>query len=185
MAISPPSDIVLDVLRAADPQALEAAKAKLASMRGPVAGFEVPASAEVRADLTRMAHLDRTAERPESYVKFEAMVLQNFLQSMMPSDQENVYGAGMAGDIWKSMMAEQMAGVMAKRGGIGIAEAVLGDHYTIEGEKKVALTGATDASANASRGESARLTTALVEEMQRKLVEQVGQDSAAQTGGTR
>ena len=31
MAISPPSDIVLDVARAAEPQALEAARAKLAS----------------------------------------------------------------------------------------------------------------------------------------------------------
>ena len=34
MAISPPSDIVLDVARAADPAALEAARARLMSIGG-------------------------------------------------------------------------------------------------------------------------------------------------------
>ena len=53
-------------------------------------------------DITNRAEAKKI---PESYRKFEAMVLQNFLKYMMPNDSEDVYGKGMAGDIWKSMSA--------------------------------------------------------------------------------
>ena len=65
------------------------------------------------------------------------MVLQTFIQTMLPKDAEAVYGKGMAGDMWKSLLAEQLGDAMAERGGIGIADRVLGDHY-IEGETKLA-----------------------------------------------
>jgi Rod binding domain-containing protein len=66
---------------------------------------------------------------PEAFKKFEAMVLQTFLQSMLPKDAEAVYGGGMAGDMWKSFLAQQLGEVMAERGGIGIADRILGPHY--------------------------------------------------------
>lgn len=181
MAISPPGDIVLDVLRAADPEAVAAAKAKLAAARPAAVGaeFSVDTPAQGLASPTRAAN---TAERPETYQKFEAMVLQSFLQSMMPSDQENVYGGGMAGDMWKSMLAEQVAGVMAKRGGIGIADRVLGD-YTMQDDKKVALAGATTETANGQRSESGLLSSALVDEMQRRLVETIRHDTGLEATG--
>ena len=56
------------------------------------------------------------------------MVLQTFIQNMLPKDGEAVYGKGMAGDMWKSLMAEKMAQVMAERGGIGIADRMLGQY---------------------------------------------------------
>jgi Rod binding domain-containing protein len=31
--------------------------------------------------------------------------------------------------MWRSMMAEQIAGVMAERGGIGVADRILASHY--------------------------------------------------------
>src|SRR5690606_33016247 len=59
---------------------------------------------------------------PDEYRKFEASILQNFITSMLPSDSEQIYGKGSAGEFWKSMMAEQIANGMSKNGGIGIAE---------------------------------------------------------------
>ena len=77
------------------------------------------------------------------------MVLQTFVQSMMPKEAEDVYGEGMAGDMWKSMMSQQLGTVMADRGGIGIADSLLKGHY-LEGETKVALSGVSERSGKGS-----------------------------------
>lgn len=183
MAISPPSDIVLDVLRAADPQQAAAAQAKLASARAPSvapAAFSTDIASAPEARAAMRTNNNNAAGRPEAYQKFEAMVLQSFLQSMMPSDSENVYGDGMAGDMWKSMLAEQIAGVMAKSGGIGIADSVMGD-YTMERDQKVALTDTTTAAANSQRGENGLLSSALIDEMQRRMVQSIGNDLGGQS----
>lgn len=145
MAISPPSDIVMDVVNAADPTRVQMAQEKLRTQTATLAAARL--TREDQGFSTDVASLDRTAglrldrttalrtqtkdaskeaaETPETYRKFEAMVLQNFLKYMMPSDNEDVYGKGMAGDIWKSMSAEQIANAIAKRGGIGIADHML------------------------------------------------------------
>lgn len=134
MAISPPSDLVLDVVRAADPMILAAAQEKLKTNRAALAatslaekgaGFgaavEVLNSAAFDAGL---GNVKKTAadETPKVYREFEAVVLQNFVKSMMPDDSESVYGKGNAGEIWKSMMAEQIGGVISESGGVGIAD---------------------------------------------------------------
>ena len=49
-------------------------------------------------------------------------MLGNFVQTMLPSDNEDVYGKGTAGDIWKGMMADKIGQVISEGGGIGIAE---------------------------------------------------------------
>lgn len=58
----------------------------------------------------------------EIYCKFEVMVLQNFFKYMMLNDSEDVYGKGMVGDIWKSMLVEQIVNLIVKCGGIGIVD---------------------------------------------------------------
>lgn len=68
--------------------------------------------------------IDRTAE---TYQRFEAMILQKFIGSMLPQDSEEIYGKGTAGEIWKGMMAEQLGMVLAKGGGIGIADRMLAE----------------------------------------------------------
>lgn len=135
VAISPPSDLVLDVVRAADPTEVQAAQAKLrankaafaaTSLAEAGAGFgaavDILDTPATKAGLGNAALSKKTAEMPEEYRKFEASILQTFVNSMLPEDSAEVYGKGSAGEFWKSMMAEQVAEEMSKRGGIGIAE---------------------------------------------------------------
>ena len=57
------------------------------------------------------------------YQKFEAVLLQNFVESMLPKD-DDLYGGKDAAGSYRSMMAEQLANQIARAGGIGIAKAV-------------------------------------------------------------
>ncbi|TVR07736.1 MAG: hypothetical protein EA385_12000 [Salinarimonadaceae bacterium] len=54
--------------------------------------------------------------------QFEAFVLRNFVETMLPDDATAAFGAGTAGDIWKGMLADKIGEEMARSGGIGIAE---------------------------------------------------------------
>ncbi len=135
MAISPPSDLVLDVVKAADPLEVQAAQEKLKANQ---AAFAANSLAEAGNGFTSTVDvLDRAAgksalgdiknrakpeEIPQTYRKFEAMVLQNFIKSMLPNESEDVYGKGASGDIWKGMMAEQLGNVMSQGDGIGVAK---------------------------------------------------------------
>lgn len=133
MAISPPSDIVLDVLNNADPSRLEVAQAQLKAGQATAeakrlastdAAFDATLKTDVASDAHKLRHrLDGVEKKhvPETYRKFEAMVLQNFIKSMLPESDE-VYGKGTSGEIWKGMMAEKIAEEIAKEGGIGIAD---------------------------------------------------------------
>lgn len=136
MAISPPVDIVLDVARAASADDVAAARERLAARvsTANTPGFEVASPA---APLPAR-HADAT---PEAFRKFEAMMLQSFIQSMLPEESEAVFGKGLAGDMWRSMMAEQIAGVMADSGGIGVADRILKNYYA-RNEDQAALDGA-------------------------------------------
>jgi Rod binding domain-containing protein len=136
VAISPPSDLVLDVVKAADPTQVQAAQEKLKTNRAAFAATSLAeagngfASTVDVLDSTAATKAlgsvkDRTVSTdavPQSYRKFEAMVLQNFVKSMLPNDSEDIYGKGATGDIWKGMMAEQLGNVMAQGDGIGIAK---------------------------------------------------------------
>jgi peptidoglycan hydrolase FlgJ len=72
--------------------------------------------------------------------EFEAFVLQTFIQEMLPKDAEGVYGTGIAGDIWRSMLSEKLAFEVAERGGLGIADQVR-DSQAINGMQQPGVTG--------------------------------------------
>ena len=76
-------------------------------------------------------------------------MLQTFIQNMLPKDTEAVYGKGMSGDMWKSMMADKLADVMSDRGGIGIADRLLADHYR-DGDKTTLRSARSRAAPNAA-----------------------------------
>jgi peptidoglycan hydrolase FlgJ len=97
-----PGDMVMDVLTAADPVRLAAAERRLSNME--------------------TARLDGEAD---AYRKFEAMLLGNAFESILPPADGGAFGDGFAGGIWRSMAAAQIASLFADRGGIGIA-AMLG-----------------------------------------------------------
>jgi len=179
LAISPPSDIVLDVARAVEPDALEAARAKLASRAGAALGV---AGADASFSISDMRKSDmakgavKSEAAPESYKKFEAMVLSTFVQSMMPKHADSVYGEGTSGDMWKSLMSQQLGTVMADRGGIGIADHLIKDHYK-EGDTKVALAGVSTSPDKARHDTDRNLSAALVQELQRRLTSEIAGDT--------
>jgi len=175
MAISPPSDLVLDVVRAADPAQVQEAQSRLKANRAAFqatslaengSGFASAVSVLNQADNTsglgNIANRVEQKKIPETYRKFEAMVLQNFVKSMLPTESEEVYGKGTAGDIWKSMMAEQIGNVMAKGDGIGIAASMVSDRL-VEGTDTDRVKASLD-------GNDLNVASSMVQEYQRKAV---------------
>jgi len=136
VAISPPSDIVLGVAMAADPQKYRAAAERLqrmgsdadlqpSSWRASVAATQDgantrPAGATVPRAAVASPRQVRGAT--DAFGQLEAFVLQRFIQSMLPKNASRVYGKGTAGEIWKSMLAEKLGDEIAKSGQVGIAQ---------------------------------------------------------------
>jgi hypothetical protein len=128
MAINPPSDLVLDVANAADPATLQASVEKLRSLAAARVEAQTRLSRETFASIqqagTPTVSVGSTsapgAPNP-AYKKFESFMLQSFVESMFTGDNQAVFGKGIAGDYWKSMMAEAVAKKMADAGGIGVA----------------------------------------------------------------
>ncbi|EJN15615.1 Rod binding protein [Bradyrhizobium sp. YR681] len=150
MIVTATPDLVLDVLEAADPVAQRAATAKLDALKSTGADFAASMDAEVgkakaaTADQSapKVAETQSTAvngapvqviKAPASgevYRKFEAFILQTFVETMLPKESEEVFGKGTAGGIWKSMLAEQLGAQLAKGKGIGIAKQLAAAHPT-------------------------------------------------------
>jgi Rod binding domain-containing protein len=144
MIVTATPDLVLDVLDAADPVTQRAATAKLDALKSSGADF----AATMDAEATKVA--DQSAAKvaeaqsgvvngppvqvikkpgpDEVYRKFEAFILQTFVETMLPKESEEVFGKGTAGGIWKSMLAEQLGNQLAKGKGIGIAKQLASAH---------------------------------------------------------
>lgn len=146
MIVTATPDLVLDVLEAADPVTQRAATAKLDALKSSDADF----AATMDAEAGKAAASDRSATKVseaqsdavngppvrvikapasgEVYRKFEAFILQTFVETMLPKESEEVFGKGTAGGVWKSMLAEQLGAQLAKGKGIGIAERLAAAH---------------------------------------------------------
>lgn len=61
--------------------------------------------------------------------KFEAMVVSQLFGTMLKAMPGDSFGAGMSGDIYKSMYADALGEQIAKHGGLGIAN--LGQHSNV------------------------------------------------------
>ena len=136
-------DIILGVARAADSAKQREVTSRLERMGGSAgvpttsasktdAAAETSWSADVRRaspDTTRSAAYvarapmtDSSEKASEVHVQFEALLLQNMVEAMMPEDSEALMGSGTAGKMWKSMLAEKIAAEIARTGTLGIAK---------------------------------------------------------------
>jgi Rod binding domain-containing protein len=145
MAFNPRTDVVLEVAIAADPS-----RATLAAQRlNALAGSNAPAG-DFAADLDRAAapgsattaplanaadarsHLAEAPGGPDKLrqakTQFEAMMLNSFVGDLLPKDSGEVFGQGMAGDMWRSMLAEQVSTQIAKSGKLGLARRLFATH---------------------------------------------------------
>ena len=143
MAIDASSDIVLEVAKAADPTRAAAVVQRLNALSG-AAGADTadfadtlaatassatsePSRANARARLSAVAD---AADEKAAKVKvgFEAVMLNSFVSEMLPKDTSSVFGQGLAGDMWKSMLADQVSRQMAKTDTLGIAKRLFATH---------------------------------------------------------
>ncbi len=149
MAVRIPSDLVADVMKAAEPAQVRMAAARLdAKTRSaaPAAGtmfsdalmaLRQPNASAARGDmvsdvmraaepLSARAAAQRLTEmspRPnDAYAQFESFMLRQAFEDMMPPSETNAFGEGFAGGVWRSMAAEQFASIFTDRGGLGVAE---------------------------------------------------------------
>lgn len=129
------NDLIVEVINAADPVAQRSAANRLermtpaqqaefaSALKGEFAAGQAQATSMAAGAPVPTTPIIRQAEGSHGvYRKFEAFVLQMFVESMLPKDAEQVFGKGSAGNIWRSMMAEQIGNEMAKGKGIGVAQ---------------------------------------------------------------
>ena len=147
MAIDASSDIVLEVAKAADPARAAAVVQRLNALGG-AAGAAAAADATDFADTlaatapavatgpsaadarARFFGAAEAADEKAAKVKtgFEAVMLNSFVSEMLPKDTSSVFGQGLAGDMWKSMLADQVSRQMAKSDALGIAKRLFATH---------------------------------------------------------
>jgi hypothetical protein len=133
MAFNPRTDVILEVASAADPS-----RATLAAPRLNALDSSNAPSPDFAANLDQAASaanapppllpgaadaLSYLAAVPggsdklgQAKTQFEAMMLNSFVSEMLPKDTGEVFGQGTAGDMWRSMLADQVSTQIANRG---------------------------------------------------------------------
>jgi flagellar protein FlgJ len=166
MAFNPSTDVVQEVLNAADPLSASLATQRLnalASSSAPEADFSadldraasnapaIPAplanAADARSRLAEMASGPDKLNRVKT--QFEAMMLSPLVGEMLPKDASNVFGSGTAGDMWRSMLAEQVSQQIAKSGKLGLASRLFATHEVAPRDGSAHPGGAGKAASNA------------------------------------
>jgi Rod binding domain-containing protein len=127
MSIFPATDLVTDVAHAADPRKLSAAMKRLTDVSDGRAttGVQFASALQSAAAAPAPGHAASApagTDSPASAAarKFEAYIIQSFLEIVLPKDDQGAYGHGAAGGVWRSMMAEQLGTQIAKAGGVGL-----------------------------------------------------------------
>ena len=129
MSISPPTDIVLDVARAADPRRADAAARRLRNMAGDAgapgfssllqsagaanASVAAPPAAAVQAPAIGAYRSATRVPAQNAYQALGCLVLQKAVEDMMPDASSAAFGSGVAGSYWKSFLAEHMANALS------------------------------------------------------------------------
>ncbi|CFX55039.1 protein of unknown function [Candidatus Filomicrobium marinum] len=144
MGINPSTDLIVDVMRQADPVKVREAAERLAEVGRAVrverldANFaslvkdaigegETLARSGGGAPQGPVQVVDshpgvRMAEKLAPGQQLESFVLTQLLENMMPKDADSLFGSGTAGSYWRSMLAEKLAAELTMAGGVGLTE---------------------------------------------------------------
>lgn len=138
MAISPVSDLILDVARAADPQKAAAASRALTASAAPDEFSATLKRAAPAVDAGSYAYRNPSATvtpamtpARKAAVGLESVLLKGMIEEMLPKDAAEVYGSGVAGDVWRSMLSEKIADEVAKSGALHIADRLFATHQDL------------------------------------------------------
>lgn len=152
MSVKLSTDLVMDVMRAAAPQRAAMARANLTGSQ------DVSRKDSVSRLSASPAATEASAAQKKAHQQFEAAMLRNFTEQMMPKEASSFYGEGTAAGIWRSMQVDLMSNNLAKAGGIGIADMLdkqSGKQATQKTAETLALNELTPAAASGQQ-----LTTA-------------------------
>jgi len=139
VSIKPPSDLLLDVARAADPTKSSAAAERLARIAadpsvdeegftGVLDGVESPAPTPAlpTTELSFAAKMPAAtdADQPnkaevQAYRGIEALVLQSLVENMLP-DSDEFFGEEAGASVWKSMLAQELGTDLSKHVDLGV-----------------------------------------------------------------
>lgn len=141
MSISPPSDLILDVARAADPQKAAATTRALAAASVEAdagAGFAEALDGASRTETAVVnddyrnpvvtTHVARESRAQKAAIGFASVFLQTFVDEILPKDAVDVFGSGVAGDVWKSMLSQKIANEIAKSGALKLTDRLFATH---------------------------------------------------------
>lgn len=142
MSFNPSTDVVLEVLNAADPARVRLAAQRLEALAAgaPAGQFSVnldqasassassgvPGLADARSALTAETQAPDAASRVK--VDFDAMLINSFVGEMLPKDAGSVFGEGTAGEMWRSMLSEQISRQIARSGALGLSRWLFATH---------------------------------------------------------
>lgn len=161
MAINPPSDIIADVIAAADPQRAASVEARLKSIASarPAEAFETVVEKtrpfvrgqEIARTPARVAAApsDDASRRKQAMVEFEGNILGFLVKELLPKDQAAVAGGGQAGEMWRSMLADQVGKQIAKSGVLHLHERLFRTHPLAETPRQGKVVRAAQMSAEA------------------------------------
>jgi peptidoglycan hydrolase FlgJ len=136
VSIKPPSDILLDVARAADPAKSTAAVERLTRLGADGGADDVqfrdvlgkvnaprspslPAIAELRFANMQPEKAKETAQT-KAYQGFTALLLENLVDNMMPDDDDGFFGSEAGAGEWRSMLAQELGTSLSKSVDLGI-----------------------------------------------------------------
>lgn len=149
MSIFPSADIVSDVANSADSRQLALGLQRLRNLSASMDGKHITNQSksgdlpENKQGLINATHFDAFVKSPikgadRSAVvhggekasgaiaaqKFEAFVLQTWLEVLLPRTEGGSFGTDGSANIWRSMMAEQLGMQLARNGAIGLQKII-------------------------------------------------------------
>ncbi|MGP8233441.1 MAG: rod-binding protein [Methylovirgula sp.] len=135
MSINPPSDILLDVARAADPAKSTAAAERLSRLAADggvsdtqfaniLSDVKAPGPAQLPA-IAAPRFVNQAPEKAKdiaetkAYQGIAALLLENLVENMLP-DSDEFFGQEAGAGVWRSMLAQELGTNLSKNLDLGI-----------------------------------------------------------------